>query len=123
MARIDVSDLLLDPDFADTGIICERSSQIIGEDGIARNETKRIKFTGVVTPDTGDLLERLDEGERVKGRITIHSRFPLRDGAAGGSADIIVWKGKRSTVSRVSDLTNFGRGFTRASCDVIPFSG
>lgn len=123
MALLDVSDIILDPDFADTGIVCERATQTIGEDGMAHNETKRIKFTGVVTPDMGDVLERLDSGERVKGRITIHSRFPLRDGAEGGSADIIVWKGKRYTVSRVSDLTNFGRGFTRASCDVIPFSG
>ena len=123
MALIDVSDILCDPDFADRGIVCERNIQTIGEDGMAHNETKRIKFTGVVTPDTGDLLERLDEGERVKGRITIHSQVPLRDGAEGGSADIVIWKGKRYTVSRISDLTNFGRGFTRASCDVIPFSG
>ena len=123
MANLDVSDILFDPDFADTNIFCERSVQTINDNGLAVNETRRIRFTGVVTPDTGDLLERMDEGERVKGRITIHSRFPLRDGAEGGSADVIVWKRKRYTVSRVSDLTNFGRGFTRASCDVIPFSG
>lgn len=123
MANLDVSDLLSDPDFADRGIICERSIQTIGEDGMAENSLTMIKFTGVVTPDMGDVLERLDEGERIKGRITIHSQFPLRDGAEGGSADIVVWKDKRYTVTKVSDLTNFGRGFTRASCDVIPFSG
>lgn len=123
MALLDVSEILFDPDFADTGIICERSIQAIGDDGMAINDLTMITFTGVVTPDMGDVLERVDEGERIKGRITIHSRFQLRDGAEGGSADIIVWKGKRYTVSKVSDLGNFGRGFTRASCDVIPFTG
>lgn len=123
MAILDVSEILFDPDFADTDIVCERSIQTIGEDGMAQNDLTMTRFTGVVTPDIGDVLERLDEGERIKGRITIHSQFPLRDGAEGGSADVIVWKGKRYTVSKVSDLTNFGRGFTRASCDVIPFSG
>lgn len=123
MALLDVTDVLFDPDFVDYGLVCERSAVKVGEDGIARTVTERIDFCAVVTPDSGDILERLEEGERIKGRITVHSHFELRDGAEGGTADIIEWRGKRYTVSNVSTLVNFGRGFVCASCDVIPYTG
>lgn len=123
MALIDVTDVLFDPDFADTNIKVERSTLTVGDDGVARKEFKTIRFTGVVTPDTGDILERRGEGERIKGRITIHTKFELIDSAAGGTADIVQWRGKRYTVANVSNNMNFGKGFVRASCDVIPLAG
>ena len=39
------------------------------------------------------------------------------------SLDSFVYQGKRYTVSNVSDYSHFGRGFTAASCDIIPLSG
>lgn len=123
MARLDVSDILADPDFMDTGLMCERIAQSVGADGMAVNTTKLYRFAGVVTSDSGDILERIASGERIKGSVTIHTRFQLSDGAAGQTADIVQWRGRRYTVSNVNDYSHFGRGFICASCDLIPFSG
>lgn len=123
MARLDVSDILTDPDFIDRGLICERSKQTVGTDGIAINATTKTKFIGVVTSDSGDVLERMPGVERIKGSITIHTRFALNDGAPGQTADVVQWRGRRYTVSNVNDYSHFGRGFIAATCDLITLAG
>lgn len=123
MAFLDVSDILTDPDFMNTGLICERNVQTVGSNGIATNVTTSTAFAGVVTSDNGDLLERNPDGERIKGNLTIHTRFPLDDGSAMNAADIVQWKGRRYTVTVVNDWSHFGRGFIVATCDLIPLSG
>ena len=123
MAFLDVSDILTDPDFMNTGLICERNVQTVGSNGIATNATTIMAFSGVVTSDNGDLLERNPDGERVKGNMTIHTRFPLDDGSAMNAADIVQWRGRRYTVTVVNDWSHFGRGFIVATCDLIPLSG
>lgn len=123
MALLDVSDILTDPDFMNTGLICERNVQTVGSNGMATNSTTSTAFAGVVTSDNGDLLERNPDGERVKGNMTIHTRFPLDDGSAMNAADIVQWRGRRYTVTVVNDWSHFGRGFIVATCDLIPLSG
>lgn len=123
MARLDVSEVLLDPDFMDTSLVCERNAQTVGSNGLAVNTTTLTPFAGVVTTDNGDIMERIQSGERVKGSITIYTRFQLHDGAAGEAADVIQWRGRRYTASSVMDFLNFGTGFVRADCDLIPFTG
>jgi len=123
MALLDVSDILTDPDFMDTGLVCERRAQTVGTDGIAVDTVTQTSFGGVVTSKDGDKLERNADGERVKGTITIHTRFPLDDGSAMNAADTVVWRGRRYTVSLVSDYSHFGRGFISAECDLKPLSG
>lgn len=124
MALLDVSDILLDPDFSDKTLVCVRSRQAVGEDGIAVNTKSNIKFSGVVTSNNGDILERISTGERVKGSITIHSRFQLSDGGGTNmAADVVLWRGRSYTVSSVNDYAHFGRGFIVANCDLIEISG
>jgi len=123
MALLDVTDILSDPDFMNTGLVCERTSQTVGEDGIAVNTVRLITFSAVVTNDSGDILERIASGERVKGNITLHTKFVLTDGDDGLTADVVRWRGKRYTVSNVADYSHFGRGFTVANCDIIPLAG
>jgi hypothetical protein len=121
MALIDVTDVLLDPDFIDSGLVCERLEQIVGDNGIASNMPSEIEFAGVVIRDTS--LERTPTGERIVGSIMIHTQFLLRDGEDGFTADVVQWKGRRYTVAEVGDRSNFGRGFCSAKCDLIPLSG
>jgi hypothetical protein len=123
MALLDVSDILTDPDFMDTGLICERNVQTVGTDGMAVNATTTTTFSGVVTSDNGDLLERTADGARIKGNMTIHTRFPLDDGSSANAADVVQWKGRRYTVTVVNDWSHFGRGFICANCDLIPLAG
>lgn len=123
MARIDVSDILCDPDFMDTGLVCERNAQTVGSNGMATNTVTQTPFAGVVTSDNGDLLERGSDGERVKGNMTIHTRFPLDDGSSTNCADVVQWRGRRYTVTVVNDWSHFGRGFVCATCDILPLAG
>lgn len=123
MALLDVTDILLDVDFINTGLICERIAQVVGDDGIAVNTPVKKKFSGVVTNDAGDILQRIATGEWIKGSITIHSKFILSDGSNGFTADIVTWQNQRYTVSNTQNYSHFGKGFSASSCDLIPLSG
>lgn len=123
MAQLDVTDILADPDFMDTGLECERLTQTITGDGLAVNTPTILPFSAVVTSDKGDMLVRLATGERAEGSITVHTRFALSDGSTGQTADIVRWRGRRYTVTLVNDYSHFGRGFVAATCDLIPLSG
>ncbi|WP_043614276.1 hypothetical protein [Chromobacterium violaceum] len=123
MAQLDVTRVILNPRFMDRGLVCERNTQTVGDNGRAVNSTALLPFAGVVTTDNGSFLERLASGQRKKDSITIHTVFALQDGGNGSDADIVQWKGKRYTVTNVKDFGNFGRGFVCAYCDLIPFSG
>jgi galactose-6-phosphate isomerase len=116
MALLDVSDVLLDPDFADS-LICERITKTVGDDGLAVESKKTIRFTGVVTNDDGDRLRRLAEGEYVDGNIAVHCRLRLEE------SDVVVFMGRRHTVQNVLDYSHFGRGFVAAKCQIIPLAG
>lgn len=123
MAQLDVSEILLDPDFMDTGLLCLRSVQVVGDNGRPTTTDTETRFAGVVTSDKGDILERLAVAERKKGSITIHTIFRLTAGEGDTTADIVTWKGKRYTVSNVNDYKHFGRGFVCATCDLLPLAG
>jgi hypothetical protein len=122
MARIDVTDALLDPDFIDR-LICERFMQTVGDDGIAVNTPTEIPMFGCVTTNSGDKLDRTPTGERVQGAITVHTRFRLIPGDDEHTADVLRWKGRRYTVTGVDDNSHFGRGFCAATCDLLPLRG
>ncbi|WP_047236648.1 hypothetical protein [Chromobacterium subtsugae] len=122
MAQLDVSDALLDPEFMDK-LQCERSTQVVEDNGRAVNTTALLPFWGVVTTDSGSFLERLATGQRKRGSIAIHTIFALQDGGNGLDADVVQWQGKRYTVTNAKDFSNYGRGFVCAYCDLIPLSG
>ena len=123
MASLDVTEILCDPDFMDQ-ITGTRFSQTVDTHGRSTNTTTPLSFWGVVTSDSGDVLERLATGERIKGNIIIHSMFLLRDGSGQGqTADEVVFLGQTYTVAQVNSYSHFGRGFTAASCDIKPIAG
>lgn len=124
MAQLDVTEILLDPDFMDTGLVCKRSVQTVGDNGRATNAVTATPFAGVITSDKGDILERIAGGERKKGSITIHTMFRLTAGSGEESiADVVTWQGRDYTVANVNDYSHFGRGFVAASCDLLPLAG
>lgn len=120
MARTDVSDALLDPDFVDR-LVCERLVQTIGNDGIAVNTPTEVPIFGCVTG--GETLERTATGERIKGAITVHTKFRLIAGEDELTADVLLWKGRRFVVADVADYSHFGGGLSAATCDLLPLSG
>ena len=123
MALIDVSEVLLDPDFMDS-FTCFRNTLATSSGGVGSITTQTIPCYGVVTSDSGDVLERIATGERVKGSITIHTTFVLRDGSGPTqTADEILFRDQRYVVSTVNSYSHFGRGFVAASCDLKPLQG
>lgn len=123
MALLDVTDVLLDPDFMDTGLVCNRMTQTVDDHGRATNAPAPVTFAAVVTSDKGDILHRNADGSRINGSITVHTPFRLSDGSTGQDADEIVWQGRTYTVVNVNDYSHFGRGFVCATCDLKPLSG
>ncbi|WP_354676756.1 hypothetical protein [Cupriavidus plantarum] len=123
MAFLDVTDILLDPDFMDTGLLCRRMTQTISDRGRATNTPADTPFAAVVTSDSGDVLTRGSDGSRITGSITLHTPFRLRDGGDGADADEVIWQGRTYTVAAVNDYSHFGRGFVAATCDLKPLSG
>lgn len=123
MALLDVTEVLFDPDFMDSGLVCKRSVQAVGDNGRTTTTDTVMQFSGVVTSDKGDILERLAGAERKKGSITIHTTFLLTAGTGNTTADVVTWQGKNYTVSNVNDYGHFGRGFVCATCDLLPLAG
>lgn len=123
MALLDVTEVLLDPDFMDTGLVCVRTTEVVGDNGRPVLNPTSTPFSGVITSDKGDILERLAGAERKKGSITIHTIFALTSGEGDTTADVVTWRGKEYIVSNVNDYGHFGRGFVCATCDLKPLKG
>ena len=120
MPQLDVSDVLLDPDFMYPGIICKRTEVIVGNNGRPQETTTSIPFNGVVTTNNGLNMDRRADGTLIKGAINIHTQFALTSGDAKTKADEITWKGKTYIVSQVLDNSHYGQGFIKATCELKP---
>lgn len=123
MPYLDVSEILSDPDFTQK-LLCARQQQTVNAEGIAVNAPPlNLKFRGVVTAMKGYELQRDPEGELITGTILIVTRFQLRDGKSGWSADVVQIGVRSYTVTNVQDYSRYGRGFVQATCDLLPLEG
>ena len=120
MARLDVSDTLIDPDFMDSGIVCNRTSVIVGNSGRSQETVASTTFAGVVTTNNGLNMDRRPDGTLIKGAINIHTKFALTSGDSETKADEILWRGKTYIVSQVLDNLHYGQGFVKAICELKP---
>jgi hypothetical protein len=123
MPLLDVSDILMDPDFQDRGLVCERNTSIVSSGGVGSVVAELIPFDAVVTSDKGDVLNRSASGERIVGSIIVHTSLKLIAGTLGFTADIVQWDDRRYTVSDVKNYSRYGHGFVAATCDLLPLSG
>ena len=120
MANLDVSDVLLDPDFMTKDLICKRIEVSVGNNGRSTQSEETFNFSGVVTTNTGQNMDRREDGTLIKGAINIHTRTQLTAGSEDHQADEITWKGKIYYVVQVLDNLHYGRGFNKAICDLKP---
>lgn len=123
MPNLDVSDVLLDPDFMSRGLICTRIAVVGGDNGRPQKTETAHTFNAVVTTNDGDKMDRRADGTVIKGSINIHTRFILSEGGANSQADEIEWQGRKYIVSQVLSNTHFGRGFVKAICILKPITG
>ena len=116
MAQIDVSELLVDPDFTDRVTRIQRSSSVNGFGEHVLVETPSPIIAVVQSGDT-DELTRMPDGLRLADIITVYYRGELSLESPGGYADVIVWRGNRYVAKEmIQQNLNYGAGFTQAMC-------
>ena len=120
MPNLDVSGVLLDPDFMTNDLSCKRVIVIVGGNGRPITTEESFQFSGVVTTNSGQNMDRREDGTLIKGAINIHTKILLKAGDANHQADEITWKGKTYYVIQVLDNLHYGRGFNKAICDLKP---
>lgn len=120
MPSLDVSDVLLDPDFMTMDLVCKRIMVVVGDNGRSLKSEQSFQFSGVVTTNSGQNMDRREDGTLIKGAINIHTKTSLMAGDADQQADEITWKGKTYYVVQVLDNLHYGGGFNKVICDLKP---
>ncbi|WP_336818107.1 head-tail adaptor [Cedecea sp. MMO-103] len=125
MPLLDVSEVLLDPDFMDDSLVCHRQVQTLDEDNFALNTAQDIPFSGVVTVDRSLEARRMMAGQNIAGAILIVTSFRLTQGVRKDSsgraldADIVTYDGYDYRVTFVDPYRRYGVGFVQAHCELV----
>lgn len=116
MGRIDVSELLNDPDFVQPLTLIKRVPVV---NGYGQNELQESAKPshGSVQPASGKVIARLPEALRVANVQSFWMREKLiTDGLNSKYPDVIVKNGIRFVVQVVFDWTDWGSGWSEGTC-------
>ena len=116
MPDLDVSDLILDPDFADSFTVT-RQVQTVGTDGRVTITPSTLNLIGVVTIGS---LQPFQQGEDYVNStkvITVHCQERLIDPITGYSPDVVTYDGDTYLVKKTYNWSRYGRGFYAAECE------
>lgn len=114
MATLDVSGIIDDPEFADEVIVVRRAT-IVDEFGLAQpSEEIYSSVIAVVTPASGESIDKLPEALRASGAMECFTRFRLMGPSEGGPGDEIQWQGETYFIGNLDRYLNFGEGFCHA---------
>ncbi len=110
MPWLDVSNVLLDPEFCDTVSITRRAD-VVSANG--RSEISGTVFDayGVVTIVDPSKLTRFAEGQYIPRAISFITKSRLNSAVTGFQPDQITWNGAVYTVNDVQPYTRYGAGF------------
>lgn len=110
MARIDVSELMTDPDFVNAFTLVRRTPTVndFGENTFT--EVLSVAIGSVQSPGK-ETLQRLPEGVKLSNVKTIYTKAVMT-----ANQDQIVWEGQRYNIYSVLPWGNFGNGWYE--CDV-----
>ena len=111
MARIDVSELMLDPDFVSSFTIIERTPTINNFGENVLEESAPIAAVGSVQSPGKETLKRLPDGVSITNIKTVYIKRSLKADATGVYSDQVVWEGKRYNVISCLPWSNFGAGW------------
>ena len=113
--NIDVSELLLDPDFVDNIVHVSRAP-IVNNKGENVLKESSINTIGCVQPASGKAIFRLPEALKVGNISEFWFRGKIVASQPGKYSDILVFKGLRYQVQTVLDFSNWGEGFCEGTC-------
>ena len=119
MALLDVSSILLDPDFVDTFDVIRRAQSFDAHGrSVLTNQTFG-KVSGVVTANSPSDLDRREDYQSMTRSISVVCQFHLRGETTGYTPDLVVWRGDNYLVKHVDSYPQFGAGFFQAECSSI----
>lgn len=115
MGQIDVSDMLVDPDFVDKVTLIHRKPTV---DDFGQNNLQECGTStyGSVQPASGKTLQRLPEALRTVDVMSFWVKGKIVADQACKYPDVIVHKGNRYAVQVVFDWTNWGQGWCEGTC-------
>lgn len=119
MPTLDVSEILDDPEFADTATVYRNAVAVDPVTGRTTVTTTSTAILCVVTSDKGRNLQRNPQAALSEGSIIVHSTFTFTEGGNGVDADELDWNGRKWTVVVVDDYSRYGAGFTCAMCRLL----
>lgn len=116
MPLLDVTQILTDPDLADSFAV-KRRTQVIDAHGRTTTTDQLIPgVIGVVTAISPSDLDRREDYQAMSRSISVVTKFHLRGEVTGYQPDIVVWKGDNYLVKHVNNYPHFGPGFMEAEC-------
>lgn len=115
MGRIDVSDILDDPDFVDPMDLIHRTATVneLGENTFTE---RRVCTKGCVQPASGKTLSRVPDEFRIENVMSFWAKATIVADRVGSYSDQIIFKGQRYNVKTVFDWSNWGSGWTEGLC-------
>lgn len=115
MAQLDVSELLLDPEFINTLTLIHRTSTVnsFGENVLVENSVVTI---GSVQPANGKQIQRLPEALRLGDVRSFYIKMEILTDGASQYPDIILFQGKRFQVQVAPPWLNYGAGWNEGIC-------
>ena len=116
MANIDVSDLLLDPDFVDTVSVIRRTTAINSYGENVVSEPTTIVTVASVQPASFKQIQRLPDALRIADVRSFYIKIPIILDSTTTYPDVIVYRGKRFQVQTSAHWLNFGAGWCEAVC-------
>lgn len=120
MAFLDVSDVLLSPEFTDRYVV-NRRFETVDNNGRSQSSVSVFNTFGVVTAAGPNELSRVPDADEYRRVIVIVTKFKLRGEVADGAGnnwkpDLITWRGDNYIVREIDLYPQFGAGFVQAIC-------
>lgn len=117
MALIDVSELLLDPDFVDAIALVHRTPTVneFGENTLVESQ---IQTVGSVQPASGKTIQRLPDALRVQDVSSFWVQGKIVADGRSQYPDVLCFRGTRYAVQTVQDWSNWGGGWSEGTCVV-----
>lgn len=117
MGLIDVTELLVDPDFIDPIQIITRDSTVnsMGENTLTESSANAY---GSIQPISGKDLMRLPDSLRVQNLSTFWIKGDIEITDGDHYPTILVFRSKRYQVKQLKDYSNWGQGWVEGFCVV-----
>lgn len=115
MPDIDVSELLLDPDFVET-IQLTRRAEVIGNNGRMTTSNTVHNIIASVQPQSDQPMIRGPDQQNLPQLIAVITKFRVRPISPGYQPDLVLWNGTIFVVNKVYNWSHYGQGYVKAEC-------